>query len=102
MVVKMFEVPAASNGSSARDAGAGPRRPVVMVAGATGGIGKRVVSTDASPLMLSRPPCPLLGRARGLLAIAGQAVLPLACGYAVICTGGNAAAARQAGEGAGA
>ena len=43
MVMKMFEVPAASNGSSARDAGAGPRRPVVMVAGATGGVGKRVV-----------------------------------------------------------
>ena len=43
MVLKMFEVPATSNGSSARDAGAGPRRPVVMVAGATGGVGKRVV-----------------------------------------------------------
>jgi len=42
-VLKMFEVPATSNGSSARDAGAGPRRPVVMVAGATGGVGKRVV-----------------------------------------------------------
>ena len=43
MVTRMFEMPATSNGSSARDAGAGPRRPVVMVAGATGGVGKRVV-----------------------------------------------------------
>ena len=47
MVMKMFEMPATSNGSSARDAGAGPRRPVVMVAGATGGVGKRVVRAAA-------------------------------------------------------
>ena len=49
VVMKMFEVPAASNGSSARDAGAGPRRPVVLVAGATGGVGKRVVRKRACP-----------------------------------------------------
>ncbi len=53
MVTKMFELPATSNGSSARDAGAGPRRPVVMVAGATGGVGKRVVRDRICPLLKS-------------------------------------------------
>jgi len=70
-VLTMFEVPATSNGSSARDAGAGPRRPVVMVAGATGGVGKRVVRKFEEPVFPRCRFCKNLSAVLGTECLAG-------------------------------